>query len=141
MRQFGFLAVLLVPLHAFAGPAEDVAAVERSWSEAFARNDWGALAALYTEDATLYGTKPELSAGRDAVRAYYDGLPKGVFKGARFDAQVVRQVTADVLTASGPVTFEREVGGQKSELAFRITLVLVRQDGNWRIAAHHASPR
>jgi len=76
------------------------------------------MTSLYTEDATLYGSKLDLSVNRDGIRAYFEGLPKGMFKGAKFGEPVVRQVAADALTASGPLTFECEVDGKKSEIDF-----------------------
>ena len=49
----------------------------------------------------------------------------------------VSEVAPDIVVTGGHVDFAD--GDQPSP--YRMTWVLVRQDGNWRIAQHHGSPR
>jgi uncharacterized protein (TIGR02246 family) len=140
-----FAALALVCLVAvspvYAAPADDAAALEAKWADAFAKWDIDALAALYTKDALFFGPSPELYIGQDGVKTYFSKLPKGVFKSAAFSDQHVIRLTGSVIVAAGFVTFTREVNGQTSQVPFRITLTLLRQGKGWRIAAHHASPK
>jgi uncharacterized protein (TIGR02246 family) len=135
------LLCLLVSAPVLAAPADDVAAVEAKWTEAFAKWDLDGLAALYTPDAYFFGSLPDLYRGPDGVKAYFSKLPKGVFKAAAFSDDHVTELSPDVIVTAGFVTFTREVNGQTSQLPFRISLTLVRQDGVWKIASHHASPK
>jgi uncharacterized protein (TIGR02246 family) len=143
VRIFAALALLsLVALtSARAAPADDAAALEAKWSDAFAKWDLDALTGLYTKDALLFGTAPELYVGQDGVKTYFSKLPKGVFKSVAFSDQHVIRLTGSVIVAAGFVTFTREMNGQTSQVPLRITLTMVRQGKAWKIAAHHASPK
>jgi ketosteroid isomerase-like protein len=91
---------------------------------------------LYTEDATLFGSVDELQTGRDGIRDYFGGLHAGV----RVEAYPMPRTTAlatDVTVTGGYVDFADDDG----PIPYRMTWVLVRRDGNWRIAQHHGSPR
>jgi uncharacterized protein (TIGR02246 family) len=140
-----FAAMALLCLFAVspgqAAPADDAAAVEAKWADAFAKWDIDALAALYTKDALFFGSTPELFVGQDGVKAYFSKLPRGVFKAAAFSEQHVVRLSAGVIVAAGFVTFTRETNGQTAQVPFRITLTLLRQGKVWKIAAHHASPK
>lgn len=142
-RVLGALALLCIATFApaQAAPADDAAALEAKWSDAFAKWDLDALAALYTKDALFFGTAPDLFVGQDGVKTYFSKLPKGVFKSAAFSDQHVIRLSAGVIVAAGSITFTREVNGQSSQLPFRITLTMVKQGKGWKIAAHHASPK
>jgi hypothetical protein len=50
------LFLLLCPLHAFAGPAEDASAIIDRWAGAITANDVEAVLKLYTPNALLHGT-------------------------------------------------------------------------------------
>lgn len=133
----GFFAVLLGRA-AVADPLSDAKRVEAQWVAAFTPLDPDAMAALYSEDAVFFGASPPLRTGRDGVRAYFVGLPKGVFTGVTFSDEQAVQLTPDVISVAGTATFMR---GANPDLPFRITLVLVRRDGRWLIASHHVSPK
>lgn len=45
----------------------------KRWVEVFNSHDLDAHAALYTEDAMLFGAVPELMIGRAAIRGYFAG--------------------------------------------------------------------
>jgi uncharacterized protein (TIGR02246 family) len=124
-----------------ATPSDAVASVEAAWSSAFAKWDLDALASLYTDDATLFGTSPNLFVGKDDVKKYFQALPAGVFKSAVFSDQHLTVLSKTTIITSGYVTFTKDVNGQATPLPFRITLVLVKQGHQWKIVAHHASPK
>ena len=47
----------------------------KEWIEAFNSHDLDRHMALYTEDATLFGSVDELQVGRDAIRTYFGKRP------------------------------------------------------------------
>ena len=106
------------------------------WIEAFNSHDLDRHMELYTEDAMLFGSVDELQDGRAAIRSYFGKRPPGI-RVKSYPLPRARQVAADVMITAGHVDFAD--GGQLSP--YRMTWVLVRRDGNWRIAQHHGSPR
>jgi uncharacterized protein (TIGR02246 family) len=124
--------------HADAVDAVD--SLQRKWSAALRAGDVPALVALYTADAQLFGNKPDLFTGHSGVRRYFEALPPGTRLCAAFGVRNVSQPAQDVIVSAGYVSFSRE-GVADSALAFRITFVLARREGEWRIASHHASLR
>ena len=106
------------------------------WIEAFNSRNLDRHAALYAEDAMLFGGFDELKIGRDAIRGYFaGGGPDDRVKS--YPMPLVRQVAPDVVVTGGHVDFAD--GDEPSP--YRMTWVLVRHDGNWKIAQHHGSPR
>ena len=106
------------------------------WSRAFAARDIDAIVSLYSEDALLFGSTPDLFLGREGVRAYFAGLRADVALDD-FPRQDVHRSGPDTIIAAGYWRFF--FGGEARP--YRLTWTIVRSDGEWRIAAHHASPR
>jgi uncharacterized protein (TIGR02246 family) len=117
-----------------------VAQMQRRWAEAFARADAGALASLYTDDALFFGSKPDLYRQRSGVRHYFETLPKG-YEAAAFGETHAVRINPDLIASAGYVTFTGERGGERFSLLYRMSWVLARSGGEWRIASHHASPK
>ena len=113
-----------------------VESLHAQWVAAFNAHDLDRHMALYTEDAMLFGAFDELQEGRDAIRVYFGKRgPDEVVKS--YPLPKVRQVSADVAITAGHVDF---ADGDKPD-PYRMTWVLVRREGNWRIVQHHGSPR
>ena len=70
------------------------------------------------------------------MRSYFGGRPPDV-RVKSYPMPEVREITPDIVVTGGHVDF---ADGDKLD-PYRMTWVLVRQDGNWRIAQHHGSPR
>jgi uncharacterized protein (TIGR02246 family) len=113
-----------------------VESLHAQWVAAFNAHDLDRHMALYYEDAMLFGAVDELQDGREAIRAYFGGRGPGV-RVKSYPMPKVREVSADVAITAGHVDF---ADGDKPD-PYRMTWVLVRRDGNWRIAQHHGSPR
>jgi uncharacterized protein (TIGR02246 family) len=124
-----------------AGPvSQSVASLESAWSAEFARQDSDALAALYTPDATLFGSVPKLAVGRTEVRDYFAAVPKNAKWTATFGEQHEKSLSTDAIAVSGFIKFTRELDGKLAEFPYRFTFVLVRHDDQWQISVHHTSP-
>ena len=114
----------------------NVESLLNQWVDAFNGRDWDKHAQLYTEDATLFGSVDALQIGRAGVRAYFGKLGPGV-RVKKYAMPRLTEITPDVVSTAGYVDFAD--GEQPSP--YRMTWLLVRRDGNWRIAQHHGSPR
>lgn len=113
-----------------------IEALLAKWIAAFNSGDLDEHMECYTPEATLFGSTDELQVGRDAVRAYFAGRGPEV-KVARYDMPLVRHVAPDVASTAGHVDFTDD----GKPMPYRMTWLLVREGGNWRIAQHHGSPR
>ena len=108
------------------------------WCAGFAKLDADALSSLYSKNAFFFGSNPKLYRGRDGVADYFNGLPRWRQPSVRF---------TDVRTAAG----RRRCGqhgrdgrfprGETAELSVKITWVIVREDGDWKIVSHHVSSK
>jgi uncharacterized protein (TIGR02246 family) len=113
-----------------------------SFYRAWAAADTDAMAELYTPDATALSVRFQ-HAGRDQIRAYFEAGFAGRLAGttAVDEPRSVRLLGADaaVVVSDGGVLMpgETSVPADRRQTA---TWVLVRQDGEWRIAAYHNCP-
>ena len=107
-----------------------------AWVEAFNTRDLNAHVALYTEDATLFGSRPVLSIGREAIRIYFAALGPGV----RVDRYHQPHVTHPAPQTAAIAAYVDFADGAVPS-PYRMTWMAVQRDGEWRIAQHHGSPR
>ena len=121
-----------------ASVADDIAGgIIAQWSAAFARIDADALSSLYSRHALFYGSNPSLYRGRDGVRSYFAGLPRWKTSSVLFTDVTTSAAGADLVNMAGTANFL--VDG--SPLTVKITWVIVREDGDWKIVSHHVSSR
>jgi uncharacterized protein (TIGR02246 family) len=139
MRKLFAVVLLIVclssPQLAKAGPNEDAAAIRAQWEQVYNSGDADKFVALYTKDAMLFGSTAQLFAGSDGVRAYFSKLPPGI-KAKMGDQQAIA-VGPNILLSSGFADFTLKDG---TVLPYRLTLAIVKIDGQWLIAQHHGSP-
>lgn len=118
--------------------ADEIAsAIIARWSAGFARLDADALSALYSQHAFFFGSNPTLYRGRDGVKAYFDGLPRWQAPHVQFGDVRTDRVNGDLINMAAVASFVLD-GGAPS-LAVKITWVIAREDGGWKIACHHVS--
>ena len=121
-----------------ASASDDIAAgIIAKWSAAFARLDADALSSLYSKHALFYGSNPTLHRGRDGVKSYFKGLPRWEWQSVRFTDVSTDAAGADLVNMAGTANFV--VDG--SPLTVKITWVIVREDGEWKIVSHHVSSK
>lgn len=113
-----------------------VESLHQQWIEAFNAHDLDRHMALYMPDALLFGAVDELQVGRPAIRDYFAKRSPHM-RVSRYVMPKVSMLAADVAATAGHVDFADDV----DVMPYRMTWALVRQDGNWRIAQHHGSPR
>lgn len=113
-----------------------VESVHAQWIAAYNAHDLNAHVVLYTEDATLFGGRPDLMVGHAGIRSYF-----GQFSGndhvKSFPMPHIVMIKDDIAAVSGYVDFVDD--GQI--IPYRMTWLLVKRNGDWKIAQHHGSPR
>ena len=75
--------------------------------------------------------------GKDGAKAYFSGLPGWQSQSVNFTDIVTEAVGADVVSMAGTANF---VFDEKA-LTVKITWVIVREDGGWKILSHHVSSK
>jgi len=117
---------------------EIVELIYQQWRNHFAPLNPNALAALYAEDAILFGSRIPPYIGRTAIESYFKDLPQGLYTGVFFIPDYIKRVTQDVISIAGSANFQR---ADQIPLELRITHVLVRRENQWQIVSHHVSPK
>jgi uncharacterized protein (TIGR02246 family) len=122
-----------------AGRADDIASdMMANWADAFSKFDAEAQASLYSRHALFFGSNPTLYRGRDGVAAYFKGLPQWNSRAVRFTDVSTAQVSPDLINLAAIASFDVD-GAPK--LSVKITWVIAREDGDWKIVSHHVSSK
>ena len=131
--------LILWPLHAWAGPAEDASAVIDRWAAALSANDANAVAKLYTPDAFVYGiTSFKLSAGTEAIREYFKTASESGKKITIGERRMV-VLAGETVVGVGIYRFDLIQNGVHVPRSARFTFIFVKRGNDWLIAHHHSS--
>ncbi len=152
MQNSRRFALLLIPAAALlaSGPEargqpnpNDPTALLAAWAAAYSSMDAPRLAALYTEEARLWGvTSREQSVGRAAIQASFGRPREGVTAvGVTYGAHGVTRLNESAAVASGHWIFRMTLAdGSERQAPARFSITMTRlADGAWRIADHHSS--
>jgi uncharacterized protein (TIGR02246 family) len=118
---------------------DTVSGIIRKWSAAFNKLDAKALASLYSKNAFFFGSKPSLYRGNDGVAAYFNALPRWSSPTVEFTDRAIAQVGSDLINFAALASFV--VSDDTPPLSVKISWVIAREDGDWKIVSHHVSPR
>ncbi|MES2196323.1 MAG: nuclear transport factor 2 family protein [Pseudomonadota bacterium] len=119
--------------------ADDIASdIMSRWANTFSQFDPEAQASLYSKHALFFGSNPTLYQGRDGVASYFKALPKWNSRAVRFTDVSTAQVNPELINFAATAAFDVD-GAPK--LSVKITWVIVREDGEWKIVSHHVSSR
>lgn len=122
------------------GAADDiVSGIIEKWSAAFSKLDAGALASLYSTNAFFFGSNPTLYRGRDRVAAYFNALPRWRAPRVEFIDRYAAQVRPDLVNFAATANFLLDE--VTAPLSVKITWVIAREDGDWKIVSHHVSSK
>ena len=116
-----------------------VSGIMGRWAVAFGRLDASALASLYSRNAFFFGSNPTFYRGNDGVQAYFEGLPRWSSPSVQFTDVKTAQAASDVINVAGTATFLVEEGAEP--LTVKITWVIIREGGEWKIVSHHVSSK
>jgi uncharacterized protein (TIGR02246 family) len=109
------------------------------WADNFSKFDADAQASLYSKNALFFGSKPTLYRGQDGVASYFNGLQKWRSREVQFTDVVAVPAGDNVINVAGIANFVIDEGA--TNLSVKITWVIVREDGDWKIVSHHVSSR
>jgi uncharacterized protein (TIGR02246 family) len=116
-----------------------VGGIIEKWSAGFEKLDADALASLYSKHAFFFGSNPQLYRGRDGVAAYFNALPRWRSPTVQFSDVVTAPVGPEMINVAGTASFVVDDGALS--LLVKISWVIAREDGGWKIASHHVSSR
>jgi len=112
-------------------------AIIAKWCAGFARLDAAALSSLYSKNAFFFGSNPNLYRGRDGVAGYFNGLPRWRSPKATFSEVRAAPAGLDIVNMAAIVSFD--LAGERANFSVKMSWVIVREDGDWKIVNHHAS--
>ena|ERR1700682_468675 len=116
-----------------------VSAIIEKWSAGFSRLDADALASLYSKNAFFFGSNPTLYRGNEGVAAYFNALPRWSSPTVQFTDIRTASVGSDLINFAGTASFFINEGAPP--LSVKITWVIAREDGDWKIVSHHVSSK
>ncbi|MGY4236841.1 uncharacterized protein (TIGR02246 family) [Bradyrhizobium sp. USDA 4449] len=116
-----------------------VSAIIAKWCAGFATLDAVALSSLYSKNAFFFGSNPKLYRGRNGVADYFNGLPRWRRPSAAFSEVQAAQAGADTINMGATITFD--LAGERPDLVVKMSWVIIREDGDWKIVNHHASAK
>jgi uncharacterized protein (TIGR02246 family) len=116
-----------------------VSGIIAKWSAGFERLDAAALASLYSRSAFFFGSNPALYRGRDGVAAYFNALPRWRSPTVQFTEVVTELIGPDLINLAAVASFVVDEGA--TTLSVKITWVIAREDGDWKIVSHHVSSK
>src|ERR1043165_7246804 len=116
-----------------------VSAIIAKWCAGFATLDAAALSRLYAKNAFFFGSNPKLYRGRDGVADYFNGLPRWRKPSATFSEVSAALSGPDLINMGATITFA--LAGERPDLVVKMSWVIVREDGDWKIVNHHASAK
>jgi uncharacterized protein (TIGR02246 family) len=118
---------------------DTVSGIIEKWSTAFEKLDAEALASLYSKNAFFFGSNPTLYRGNEGVAAYFNALPRWSSPTVQFTDVRTAPVGADLINFAGTASFV--VSESAPPLSVKITWVVAREDGDWKIVSHHVSSK
>lgn len=116
-----------------------VAAIIAKWCAGFAKLDAAALSSLYAQNAFFFGSNPRLYRGRDGVADYFNSLPRWRKPSAVFSEVNTARAGPDVINMAATISFD--LAGERPDLVVKMSWVILREDGDWKIVNHHASTK
>jgi uncharacterized protein (TIGR02246 family) len=134
------ILLLLLPITASAGPAEDANAVLDRWSAAYTANDPETVTSNYWPDAILLGTvSPIISEGQEAILKYFAPLKGSGNKNAIQERHTI-PIDDSAVLLTGFYEFTRMQDGNPVPAPSRYTMLITKRGNEWRIMHHHSSP-
>jgi uncharacterized protein (TIGR02246 family) len=116
---------------------DTVSGIIDKWSAAFEKLDAEALASLYSKNAFFFGSNPSLYRGKAGIASYFNALPRWSSPTVQFTNVMTASVGSDLINFAGTASFI--VAEDTPPLSVKITWVIGREDGDWKIVSHHVS--
>ncbi|MET4739065.1 hypothetical protein ABIF64_006493 [Bradyrhizobium japonicum] len=89
------------------------------------------------EERVLLRLESKTLPGRDGVADYFNGLPRWRSPSAVFSEVRAAQAGPDLINMAATISFD--LAGERDDLVVKMSWVVMREDGDWKIVNHHAS--
>jgi uncharacterized protein (TIGR02246 family) len=124
-----------------AAPVDEAVAVVERWAAAFTASDVDAIAALYADDATFFGTSSAAPLTTNAaIRGYFErSLLNNRPRAAALDERLATEIAGGTVVVTGLDTVTSTRGGERVSTRGRVTFVLAKRAEAWRIVHFHRS--
>lgn len=142
MHRLAILIATAISLSlAHAGPQEDALQVVEKWAKAFGDADVDGITNLYAPNALFFGTLDKTLSSQSAdIRKYFErALLTGRPRTAALREHSVKVLGDSVVVVTGLDTVTGTRDGQVISAQGRITFVLEKQQGDWKIVHFHRS--
>ena len=142
MKRLFLLIALCMPLTVSHAAATDEAmTVVNRWMTAFGAGKVDDLVALYATDALFFGTGSRTLVRDPAgIAAYFrQGAAANQPVSAALDTHSIMQLSPETVLVTGLDTLTGERDGVRSTNKGRVTFIISRRDGQWKIVHFHRS--
>lgn len=111
----------------------------KAWAREFSATNTNNIIALYSPDASLWGTfSSVIRASPESIADYFDKIFMFTNRKVTFKDINIR-FYGDTAISAGLYTFSLKNAGQKLVVPARYSFIYVKQNGRWLIAEHHSS--
>jgi len=118
------------------GNSQELERLEKVWNEAHEHGDAEALDALWANDMEIAVPRMPVMSKADALKFARSGRMKFL----RYQTSDIHiRVYGDAAVVTGRLQRTRSMNGQEMSDDWRFTKTYVRQAGQWRVVAFHAS--
>jgi uncharacterized protein (TIGR02246 family) len=115
---------------------KEIVKVEQEWNRALLSNDTDALSHIFADDLAFTNANGEVLTKRELLAKYRSGDLKFV---SISHSDMNRRIYGATAVVTGTSNSTIESHGRTSHGPRRFTNVYVKQDGVWRVVAHHTS--
>jgi uncharacterized protein (TIGR02246 family) len=128
-------------ISANAGPREDALVSVDNWNKAFAASAVDGIVKLYRPDATFLGTSSKtIVTNSEGIRAYFEAaLQNTKWQTAPLKDPAVSVLSDNAVVITGLDSLTGVRNGQPIGGSGRVSFVVTKHDGDWRIAHFHRS--
>lgn len=113
----------------------------QAWIDALNRNDLNGVVAPFASDASFFGTSTKtLITSSDGIRKYFDVVfEKYAPLSVELGQVTVSELSPDSAVITGHDKWKVTTDGKAVEGIGRLSMVVARRDGQWRIVSFHRS--
>jgi uncharacterized protein (TIGR02246 family) len=116
-------------------------AAVHAWMNAVNRHDIDAIVTAFANDASFFGTSTKtLITSSDGIRQYFDVVfEKYAPLSVELGEVTVSELSPDSAVLTGYDKWKVSIDGKPAEGIGRLSIVVARRDGQWRIISFHRS--
>ena len=122
--------------------ASEIAAdLEKRWAKYTVAADVQSMLSLFAENVVFLGSLPTVFLGREGVKKYLSSVKLDSSRAVTFQDREVQVLAPNIFTSLAHVVFDTEIDGKRVPFRCAFSWTVIEEDGVWKIAQQHASPR